>query len=194
MDVIVKGRQAAVTPQVRAYASEKLGKLDRYLPTLREAVVEVGREKTTSGRYIVQVTVDSNGTFLRAEERAAELPAAIDQAYGALSRQIERHKQRLYRHKDIRAARGARQAAEMSAAAEAAEEGGEPEEDEEFVLGKVVRVKHFGLKPMSVEEALEQMELLGHTFFLFLDASSQAYSLIYRRRDGDYGLIVAGPA
>lgn len=190
MDVIVKGRQAAVTAQVRAYASEKLGKLDRYLPTLREAVVEVGREKTTSGRYVVQVTLDSNGTFLRAEERAAELPVAIDQAYGALSRQIERHKQRLYRHKDIRAARGARQAAQASAA----ETAGEGEEEEEFVLGKVVRVKRFGVKPMSVEEALEQMELLGHTFFLFLDASSQAYSLIYRRRDGDYGLIVAEPA
>lgn len=193
MDVIVKGRQAAVTAQVRAYASEKLGKLDRYLPTLREAVVEVGREKTTSGRYVVQVTLDSNGTFLRAEERAAELPVAIDQAYGALSRQIERHKQRLYRHKDIRAARGARQAAQASAA-ETAETAGEGEEEEEFVLGKVVRVKRFGVKPMSVEEALEQMELLGHTFFLFLDASSQAYSLIYRRRDGDYGLIVAEPA
>ncbi len=192
MDVIVKGRQAAVTAQVRAYASEKLGKLDRYLPTLREAVVEVGREKASSGRYIVQVTLDSNGTFLRAEERAAELPVAIDQAYGALSRQIERHKQRLYRHKDIRAAR-ARQAAELSAA-EATEVAESEEGDEEFVLGKVVRVKRFGIKPMSVEEALEQMELLGHTFFLFLDASSRAYSLIYRRRDGDYGLIVAEPA
>jgi len=189
MDVIVKGKQIVVGEQVKEYARTKLGKLDRYLPTLREAVVEVGREKANMGRYIVQVTVNSNGTFLRAEERAGEPMAAIDLAHAALNRQIERHKQRIYRRKDIRALREARKAEEESALA--AEEAGE---EEELILGRVVRVKRFNIKPMSVEEALEQMELLGHTFFLFRDADSDSYSLIYRRRDGDYGLIVAAPA
>lgn len=191
MDVVVKGRQITVGEQVKAYARNKLGKLDRYLPTLREAVVEVGREKANMGRYIVQVTVNSNGTFLRAEERAGEPMAAIDLAHAALNRQIERHKQRIYRRKDIRALREARKAEEESALAAGEVE---EEEEEELILGRVVRVKRFNIKPMSVEEALEQMELLGHTFFLFRDADSDSYSLIYRRRDGDYGLIVASPA
>ncbi len=190
MDVIVKGKQTPVGEQVKEYARAKLGKLDRYLPALKDAIVEVGREKSSAGRYVVQVTVNSNGTFLRVEERAAEPLVAIDQASSALSRQIERHKQRLYRRKDIRAVREARKADEEEALAPEQP----PAEEEETILGGVVRVKRFPIKPMSAEEALEQMELLGHTFFLFRDSDTDAYSVIYRRRDGDYGLIVSEPA
>ena len=185
MEVTVKGKHTAVPEQVKDYARAKVGKLDRYLPSLREAVVEIAQEGTRSAshRYVVQVTVDSGGTYLRAEERASQPRAAIDQAVDVMARQIRRHKQRLYGRSRSTLAKEVT----LRKAAPALEE---PEEEEELVLGRVVRVKRFPIKPMTEEEALEQMELLGHDFFLFLDASTDQYAVLYRRRDGHYGLII----
>lgn len=186
MDVVFKGQPAVVDGQLQEYARQRIGKLDRYLPMVREAVVEVRREQTRSAqdRYVVQVTVDSNGTFLRAEERAPDPRVAVDQAADALGKQIRRHKHKKYR--SLRATHQARHLEESTA--ELAEEG--LEDEEELVAGKVVRVKRFAIKPMTVEEAVEQMELLDHNFFLFFDADDRSYALLYRRRDGDYGLIL----
>lgn len=185
MEIIIKGKHTAVSDRVKEYARAKVGKLDRYLPNLRDAVVEIAREGTRSAshRYVVQVTVDSSGTFLRAEERASQPRAAIDQAVDVMARQIRRHKQRLY-------GRSRSTLAKEVTLRKAAPAEEEPEEEEELILGKVVRVKRFSIKPMTEEEALEQMELLGHDFFLFLDASTDQYAVLYRRRDGHYGLII----
>ncbi len=188
MDVIVKSKHTAVSEQVKDYARAKVGKLDRYLPSLRDAVVEIAREGTRSAshRYVVQVTVDSSGTYLRAEERASQPRAAIDQAVDVMARQIRRHKQRLYGRSRSTLAKEVT----LRKAAPAGKEPEEEEEEEELILGRVVRVKRFRIKPMTEEEALEQMELLGHDFFLFLDASTDQYAVLYRRRDGHYGLII----
>ena len=194
MEVVFKGQYIAVDRELQQYASRRIGRLERYLPTAREAVVEVRRENTRAAeaRYVVQVTVNSNGTFLRAEERAAEPRVAVDSAAAALGKQVRRHKDKVYR--TGRATHQARHAEEISAALPpSADEDMEPDEDE-LVAGHVVRVKRFAIKPMSVEEAVEQMELLAHNFFLFLDQDDHRYALLYRRRDGDYGMIVPDPA
>jgi putative sigma-54 modulation protein len=189
MEVVFKGQELAADERLQAYARQRIGRLDRYLPAAREAVVEVRREKTRAAqqRYVVQVTVNVNGTFLRAEERAAEPRSAVDDAADALGRQIQRHK-----HKSYRSGRSTHDARHAEEATLAAEEGGAGDDldDEDLVAGKVVRVKRFALKPMSVEEAVEQMELLGHTFFLFYNADDNSHALLYRRRDGDYGMIL----
>lgn len=188
MEVSVRGRHFDVPDQVEERARRKFGRLDRYLPLLRDAVVEVdmAREQTKEPdrRFVVRATVSGNGVRLRAEERAARPETAVDLAAHVLTRQARRHKQRLY-------GRG-RTALPKEVTRELARHAASPEaEDEEpDILRQVVRVKRFPVKPMTTEEALEQMELLGHDFFLFLDADVRQFALLYRRRAGDYGLII----
>jgi putative sigma-54 modulation protein len=185
MEVVFRG-QAGLDERLREYARRRIGRLERYLPTVREAVVEIRREQTRAAeaRYVVQVTVNSNGTFLRAEERAAEPRTAVDNAADALGRQVRRHKGKRYRsERATHQARHALEAADRLPPDEAVDE-------DELVAGRVVRVKRFAIKPMTVEEAAEQMELLGHAFFLYFDQAERRYAVLYRRRDGDYGLIL----
>ena len=187
MELTFKSHHSPIDEAFKAYAQRKLDRLERYLPTLREAVVELRHERTRAAeqRYVVQVTVNSNGTWLRAEERAAEPRAAVDLAADALGRQIRRHKDRTYRSSNTGHQRARAAAAEPEAEAVAVPD----DEEEGIVLGRVVREKRFPIQVMSVEEAVEQMELLGHNFFLFYDAEERGHALLYRRRDGDYGLI-----
>jgi putative sigma-54 modulation protein len=134
----------------------------------------------------VQVTVRSGPAILRAEERAGDPQAALEVATDVLSRQARRHKKRL---NDRYRSGGSK---EWLAAEEAPAPAPEPEDDDEeieYLLGNVVRVKHFEAKPMSEEEALAQMDLIGHDFFIFLDARTNDYALLYKRKDGDYGLL-----
>jgi putative sigma-54 modulation protein len=170
----------------KAYAQRKLDRLGRYLPTVREVAVELRKEnaRAAAERFRVQVTVNSNGTYLRAEERAADPRQALDLASDALGRQVVRLKDRTYRsgHADRRSRATVRELIPDDAAELA-------DDDEGLVLGRVVREKRFPIQVMSVEEAVEQMELLSHTFFLFHDGDAGGYALLYRRRDGDYGLI-----
>ena len=187
MELIFKAHHQPLDDSFKAYARRKLDRLSRYLPSVQEAVLELRRESTRSAsqRYVVQVTVNSNGTWLRAEERAAEPRTAVDLVSDALGRQIRRHKDRVYR-----SGHAGRQRARASVREPAPEPETSPEDDDEgLILGKVVREKRFPIQIMSVEEAVEQMELLGHNFFLFHDADETGYALLYRRRDGDYGLI-----
>lgn len=185
MELIFKAHHQHLDEPFKAYVRRKLDRLSRYLPTVQEAVVELRYEKTRSAeqRYVVQVTANSNGTWLRAEERAAEPRTAVDLASDALGRQIRRHKARVYRSSQATHQRG-RATVRTPAPDTLAEE-----EEEDLVVGRVVREKRFPIQVMSVEEAVEQMELLGHSFFLFFDGDEPGYALLYRRRDGDYGLI-----
>jgi len=183
MELTFRARHVPVTDSLREYTSRKLSRLGRYLPLVDEAVVELEQEGGENAhRYVVQLTVNCNGTYLRAEERGPRLLAAIDAASDVLSRQVRRFKERSYlserRASAKETARGERPPLE------------EDEVEEELVLGKVVRVKRFPMKPMSEEEAVEQMELLGHDFFLFFDADANTYALLYRRRESDYGMII----
>ena len=188
MEVTVRGKHVTVSDQVADRAKRKFAHLDHYLPLLRDAVVEVDlaheRTKEPDGRYVVHVSVSGNGIHLRAEEHAASPETAIDSAARVLTEQARRHKERLYGRARHDASRdGAKEEAQLDSA---------PDDDEEEseLLDKVTKVKRFPVKPMPIEEAVEQMELLGHNFYLFLDADEQQFALLYRRKAGDLGLII----
>ena len=190
MELTFRSRHVTVTDSLREYTERKLSRLSRYLPPVDEAVVELKQEGGENARrYVVQLTVNCNGTYLRAEERGPRLLPAIDAAADVLSGQARRYKEKVYhsdKHVKARRAAQAGKGAEPKEAEEEREEDGEAE----IILGRVVRVKRFPVKPMSEEEAIEQMELLHHDFFLFFDADANTYALLYRRREGDYGLII----
>ena len=185
MELIFRGRHLTLRDEFREYAGKRLSRLSRHLPLAEHAIVDVRREaKGSDGRYVVQVTVNANGTYLRAEERAAQLEAAVDAASDVLVRQVGRFKQK----KVSRSQRRVGKVTQVAAAE--AEEDRELPPDAEIIAGHVVKRKRFSVKPMTEAEAIEQMELLSHSFFLFRDEDRQELALLYRRRDGDYGLIL----
>jgi putative sigma-54 modulation protein len=182
MQLIVHGRNVEVTELVREYVEKKVGKLERYLPQGREARAELTHSPTRAAndRYTAQITIWANGQILRAEEATSDIFASIDAAVDKLSSQIARFKGRRFEGRR-RASAAASIEAEMTPATEeaVAEEEG----------GQIIRRKQFVVQPMSEEEALEQMELLGHDFFVFLNPAVNRINVIYRRRDGNYGLL-----
>lgn len=187
MEIIFRGQHLTISDEFRRYATEHLGKLNRYLPMADHAIVDLRREaKGEEGRYVVQVTVSANGTFLRAEERNFELMAAVDAAAEAITRQIKRFKET----KILRSERRINKDKLLAAVGQVEEEEPALQPGAELVSGRVVRLKRFVMKPMTEAEAIEQMELLGHNFFLFQDADRDSLALLYRRRDGDYGMIL----
>ena len=176
MELQITGKNMELSPAVRQHIERKLGKLNRHLPKIIEFKVEVAEEKTKSPQqhFVVQATIDSNGTLLRSQERGENLFTAIDKVAEVMNRQIERRKGKLYeKGRGSSLARG-----EFS-----------EEAVEEEPVSKVGKVKQFAVKPMSVAEAIDQMELLGHDFFLFFNADDEGLNLLYRRKDGNYGLI-----
>ncbi|MBC7222895.1 MAG: ribosome-associated translation inhibitor RaiA [Anaerolineae bacterium] len=174
MQLTIKGKNVEVTDTLRQYVEKKIGKLDRYLPNIDEARVELSTEntKSASDRQVVQVTIRSRRTILRAEERSSDMLAAIDAV-------ADKMVQRINRFKGKRRNRG------RGAPAEAVPASVEEAEEEH----RIVRVKRFPVIPMDEEEAIEQMELLGHDFFVFYNVNDDAINVLYRRRDGNYGLI-----
>ena len=176
MELQITGTNTELTPAVRRYIERKLGKLTRHLPNIIESQVELSEEKTKSPqqRFIVRVTVAGSGARFHSEERGKDLFTAIDKAAAIMTRQLEHYKGKLYeKGRGISFARG-----EFS------------EESERIKpTPKVVKVKRFAVKPMTVTEAADQMELLGHDFFLFFNADTEELNLLYRRKDGNYGLI-----
>lgn len=184
MELIFRGKQLTISDEFRDYASQRLGRLARYLPAVAHAIVDVRREaKGSAGRFVVQVTLNANGTFLRAEERSFELMAAVDATVDALSQQVKRFKEKKLYRSERRVSKE-----ERLPVPEGEEEALPP--GAELVSGRLVKVKRFAMKPMTEAEAVEQMELLGHSFFLFRDADKESLALLYRRRDGDYGMIL----
>jgi putative sigma-54 modulation protein len=190
MELTFRSRHVPITDSLRKYASRKLSRLSRYLPLVDETIIDLEQEGGENAhRYVVQLTVNCDGTYLRAEERGSRLLPALDAAADVLTRQVRRYKEKVYRSDRHLMAREAATVGKV-AAPEEVEEEEEQEVDEEIVLGRVVRVKRFHVKPMTEEEAIEQMELLGHDFFLFFDADADTHALLYRRRDGTYGMII----
>jgi putative sigma-54 modulation protein len=176
MELQITGKNIEISPEVRQYIERKLDKLGRHLHKIMESKVEISEQKTKSPQqhFVVQVTIDSSGTLFRSQERGENLVSAIDKVVGVMDRQIKRYKGKLYKK-----GRGSSLA-----------RGGLSEEIvEEKTMGRIVKIKQFVVKPMSVDEAIEQMELLGHDFFLFFDADDERLNLLYRRKDGNYGLI-----
>lgn len=187
MDIIFRGQHVAVPDEFRSYANDHLAKITRFLPTADHAIVDLRREaKGEEGRYVVQVTVSANGQYVRAEERNFDLTAAIDACTDVLSRQVMRLKERKLLRSERRVAKDERLPIEN----EQEEEEPQLPPNAELIEGRVVRMKQFSMKPMTEAEAIEQMELLGHNFFLFQDTDRDTLALLYRRQDGDYGMIL----
>ena len=156
---------------MREVAEKKLSKLERYFPRDAEAQVTLSVERN---RHIVEVTIPVEGRILRGEEVSDDMYASFDNVVDKLEKQIVRHRTKLA--KDTRGGETVRVMAE------------EPEEDEDEGP-RIVRVKRFDIKPMDEEEAMLQMELLGHSFYVFQNADTNKINVLYLRKDGNYGLI-----
>lgn len=187
MEIVIKGRNMEVPEEVREYLEKKIGRLSRHGPDPSQAVAELAREdsKSVLDRMVVEVTLNINGILLRGEERAPDFYTAIDAVANVLDRQIERYKGKHYRKNKSRT----KGFGELSRAAQPTEMGEGLPQEAAWGEGQVVKVKRFSLKPMDEEEAALQMELLGHNFFLFLNSDTGRMGVIYRRKDGNYGLI-----
>ena len=170
-------RKVTLPKYIHAYAEKKVGKLDRYFPTEAEASVVFSVEK---GRNQVEVTVRSGGTIIRVAESTSDMFATIDAAVASVERQLRKNKARLEKRLRENAFERTVDAEELSSFAP------ESEEDEFNIL----RTKRFPIKHMTVEEAVLQMNLLGHAFFAFKNADADgAFAVVYKRNDGGYGLI-----
>jgi putative sigma-54 modulation protein len=184
MDMQITGKNLDIQPAVRDYIKRKLGKVDHYLTNILSFDIVAAEEgtKAPEQRYIVQVTVNNKGTYLRGEERGPDLYTATDKVAEVISRQIEHYKGKLPYSKKRSTPSIRTSTTEVTAAidAESTDEG-----------PKVVKTKRFDVKPMSLDEAVDQMELLGHDFFLFFNPDNSRMNLLYRRKDGNYGLIEA---
>ena len=186
MQLTVHGRHLEVTDWIRQYIDKKVNRLERYLPQIQELRAELTQSETRAAadRYTAQITVWANGQILRAEESTSDIFASIDASVDKMAKQLQRFKGRRYESRR-RASAAASMEAEMNDRMPVVEDE-EPEADFD---GAIIRRKQFAIEPMNEEEALEQMELLGHDFFLFFNPDVNAVNVIYRRRDGNYGLL-----
>jgi putative sigma-54 modulation protein len=176
MRLQVKGRNVEVSESIRNYAEAKLGKLDRLVndPTRVELELAVEKNPSIAANHVAEATVWTKGPVLRARESSSDMKASIDQLVDKLERQVKRYRQkRRSPRRHARADGGAE-------APRATTSQGEP---------MIVKTKQFAVKPMSPEEAVLQLELVGHDFFVFRNSESDEVNVVYRRRDGGYGLI-----
>jgi putative sigma-54 modulation protein len=185
--VRIQGKHIAVTDALRAYVEQKLSKLPRYFDQVQDAqvVLSVTKDRSRGKAQVVEVTVWCDGLVLRAEEASDDMYTSIDAVTEKLERQIEKYRSRMIEKRRQDESRRRRRTEES---AEAALRAG-PAETQPVEAAQVVRTKRFAMKPMTTDEALVQMELLGHAFFVFRQAATQEINVLYRRRDGDFGLI-----
>lgn len=184
MDLRIHARNVEVTSRLQDHVERKVNKLDRYLPNIQEVRVDLAIERRKQGQdqCIAQLTLrNTRGVILRAEEkRQPDIYAALDMALDKMYRQIERYKGKRKRKGGGRYPEPELEMVEPVPL--------EPEEEQEEKL-VIVRRKQVALVPMSEEEAIDQMELLGHSFFIFFNAETARIGVLYRREDGNYGVL-----
>jgi putative sigma-54 modulation protein len=182
MEMQIAGKNLEMSPAIRSYITKKMEKINRHLNNILSFEIVGAEEKTRAPeqRFILQVTVNSNGTLLRGEERGQDLYTATDKVAEVMNRQIEHYKGKLAASKSRSSASIRNNSTEVNSAIMAETADTEP---------RIVKTKHFDVKPMSLEEAVDQMVLLDHDFFLFFNPDSNNMNLIYKRKDGNYGLI-----
>jgi putative sigma-54 modulation protein len=171
----VKGKNVEVSDSLKDYARQKLGKLEKHLndASRLELELQVERNPSISENQVAEATIWTKGPVLRARESSSDMKASIDLLVEKLERQARRYREKRRRgpgrnHDQPLAARSV-----------------VPEEESPVI----VKTKQFAVKPMSPEEAVLQLELVGHDFFVFLNGDTNDVNVVYRRRDGDYGLI-----
>jgi putative sigma-54 modulation protein len=190
MRTFVKGTNIKVTEAMKSYAEERLQRLTRYENFLNDVTLVYSVQRAW---HIAEVTTRFGDTILRAEERSNDMYVSVDKAVEKLEQQLERLKGRMDRRR-----RAARDRGEVDNRAEeivAALGDGKPEDKDVIDVeplgdGQVVKVKTYAVKPMSTEEALLQMELVDHDFFVFVRDDTQEVDVLYKRHDGDFGLLV----
>ncbi|NLT94703.1 MAG: ribosome-associated translation inhibitor RaiA [Clostridia bacterium] len=174
MKITVKGKNFEVTPALREYVEKKVGRIQKYFDgELREATVTLVVEREL---HRVEVTIPIDGYILRGEEETTDMYNSIDNVADKLERQVRKYKTRINRKiKNI-------SVLDLVPNGASVKEEVAPEP-------QIVRTKHFALKPMTEEEAVLQMDLLGHSFYVFLNAETEEVNVVYKRKDGNYGLI-----
>lgn len=174
MRYTITGRNVNVTPGLRAAIEEKIGKLDRYFNPDTEVIVTLSVQKD---RQKIEVTIPVKGNIIRAEESSSDMYVSIDLVEEVIERQLRKYKNKLIaRHQE----------GSGNFKQEFFDSGERSEDDGEI---KIVRTKKFGFKPMYPEDACVQMELLGHDFFVFCNAETDEVNVVYRRKNGTFGLI-----
>ena len=178
--VIIKGKNLDITPSLREYTQKKIKKLAKFFDEPREPLAEVvlGIEREF---HVAEITLQVGGLLVRGEGKTSDMYASIDEAVDRIERQVRKYKTRFQKRQQ------GPSLGEL--ASNGALGGSETRQDNELTPPRVVRTKRFAIKPMSVEEAILQMELLGHDFFVFANAETEEANVVYKRRSGDYGLI-----
>lgn len=173
----IRGENIEVTPAIRDYVEKKVGKIEKYFDQEIDAIAHVNLRTYSDHTAVVEVTIPLKNLTVRAEEDSQDLYGSIDLVVDKLERQIRKHKTKLNRR-----------SRETGLLPDSVFDEAQVEDDNDGGTN-IVRSKRVSLKPMSDEEAVLQMEMLGHDFFVFEDAGTDSTSIVYRRRDGDYGLI-----
>ena len=178
MRTIVKGKNIDVPDAVRRYAERKMGRLERFLDDRTDAIIElsVERHRSADDSRIAEVTLVIDGQTLRGRADASTYEAAIDVVVDKVERRAVD-----YREKPRVRARGPEEKEILARIADGTADAGRER--------RVVKTKRFAIKPMFEEDAIAEMEALGHAFFVFVNADGERVNVLYRRRDGDYGLI-----
>ena len=171
MSITVRGKQLEVTPAIKDYVNKHIGRITRYFDNHGDITVSLSAHK---GQQAVEVTVNMHGFVLRGEEISSDLYVSIDRVVEKLERQVRKHKTKLEKRY-----RGAGFKSDISV----------PDEEQHLQEFSVVKSKRFSFKPMSVDEAIMQMDLLHHDFFVFTNADNEDVNIVYRRKDGKYGII-----
>ena len=187
MDIKIHGRNVDISEDIQSYVDRKFNRLSRHLPQMMDATAEIKRTSSRAGddRIAVQITLTVKGQVLRAQRRGSTVREAVDTAIDVMDRQIRRYKGRRYRSNQQR--KSLRDLPD-GLAPEPDEEAPSPDEMEDMPI-KVVRRKRFPMVSMTVDDAIAEMELLNHSFYLFRNVETGSYSVVYKREDGDYGLI-----
>jgi len=179
MKFTITEKRVQISDELRQYAERKIGKLDRFFKTESEAFITYATER---GRYIAEVTIKNNGMYYRVTEATSDMQASIDSTVAAIERQIRKNKTRL--EKRLRDG-----VFDRDYSPSVKRDDLSDDDEQEF---RIVRTKMFPVKPMTPEEAVLQMNLLEHEFFVFRNQNREdAFSIVYKRKQGDYGLIEA---
>jgi putative sigma-54 modulation protein len=184
MEVHVKAHNFKPSPELLEYVQRRSTKLDRVNERVVEAKLELRHEQNRRDgeRYVAQFTIATRGAILRAEDRATEARAAVDLVVDKMARQIKRmHDRKVHR--------GRRDALSLGQLAVSQLDAIEIEEPDTTEDGLIVRTKRFKIQPMDTAEAVEQLELLGHDFFVYYNPETSRMNVLYRRKDGGYGVI-----
>jgi len=192
MDVQIKTKNIRLTDQLESYIQRKYQKLEKVNVRVIDAKLEVRSERKRTGgdNFVVQLTIATPDNILRAEETNSDLHTTIDLAITRMERQIRRFRDKQVFQRRRQKARAHSAIAQPILSESAPDLPEETMDDEETPVDALVRRKRFQLQPMDEDEAIEQMELLGHDFFVFFNPDEAQINVLYRRRDGQYGLIL----